>query len=404
MRHAQAAGETVPAVRLIRRIGGPTLAALASMLLTAGTAGAADTGTIRGRVLDGRTDRPKPGVTVVLTGVRSDGTGRMRDTTTTNHLGRYRFTKLPVAKDRVYALDANFEGGLFAGGAVSLTPARSVFDTTLRVWPTTRDPSTILIEHNNQFLTAVAGGIDVLESVKVVNTSNRAYIGRGGGSSTTRPSLGFALPAGAGDGGVQITSSDLDVPQLMRTGFGFAITAAVPPGEYLITFAYKVPGAGGNYDLSRTALYPVLTTAVHAKDPLQVEGTGLEERSDVTIRGTRYKRWSTTEPLKPGDSLQISAVASAGGSLGLIAGIVAATALGIGLFVLAFLRRSRARIAPVLGSGAHPVAETREHVISLIAALDLRHRAGDVPDHIYRRKRAELKQKLADLSTPEHTR
>jgi hypothetical protein len=392
------------ALRLIAISSRWASAAVAVLLVTAGPAEAADTGTIRGRVLDGRTDRPKPGVTVVLTGAREDGTGTIRKTTTTDRLGRYRFTKLPAARNHVYALDAHWDGGLFAGGAVSLTPARSMFDTTMRVWPTVDDPAAILIEHNNLFLTVAEGGIDVLESVKVANTSNRAYIGRGGGSGASRPTLGFSLPPGAGDGGVQITSSDLDVPQLMRTDFGFAITAAVPPGEYLITFAYRVPGDGGNYDLSKSALYPVLDTAVHATDPLEVEGARLEPAGEVTIRGTRYKRWTTTGELEAGDLLQMGAVAEGAGSLGLTIGIVAAAVLGIGLLATAFRRRGRTRAVPPLRAGDHPVAETREHVISLIAALDLRHRAGDVPDDEYARKRAELKDLLEELSTPEHTR
>lgn len=379
------------------------LLAAAAVGFTASSAGAAEKGAIRGRVLDGRTDRPKAGVTVVLTGAMRDGTGRISRTTSTDHLGRYRFSGLPVSKKRVYALDAKFEGGLFAGGAVSLRPARSVFDTTLRVWPTTDDPDTVLIEHNNLFLTPGEGGLDVLESVKVVNTSNRAYIGRGGGGGPGRPSLGFALPPGAEESGVQITSSDLDVPQLMRTDFGFAVTAAVPPGEYLITFAYRVPGTAGSYDLSRAALYPVLNTTVHATEPLEVDGPRLESNGEVEIRGERYTKWTTTETLDPGDALQVSAVAQADGSPALMIGVVAAAVLGVGLFAVAFRRRLRTTPPAARRAGAHPVAETREHVISLIAALDLRHRAGDVPDDEYTRKRAELKNLLADLSTPERT-
>jgi hypothetical protein len=343
-------------------------------------------------------------VTVVLSGAHGDGTGRIKKTTTTDASGRYRFAGLPATKDRVYALDARFRDGLFAGGVVSLTRARSVFDTTLRVWPTTDDPQTILIEDNNLFVSPGEGGLDVLESVKVVNTGTSAYIGRGGGSGPGRPSLGFALPLGAEDGGVQITSSDLDVPQLMRTEYGFAITAAVPPGNYLITFAYRVPGSAGSYDLSRTALYPVLNTAIHATEPLEINGPRLEPKGEVTIRGERYRRWATTESLDPGDALQVGAVAQANGTPGLMIGVVGAGIIGVTLLLFAFARR-RPPATPGrrVATQTHPSAETREHVISLIAALDLRHRAGDVSDDEYARKRAELKDLLTDLSTAERT-
>jgi hypothetical protein len=382
-----------------KRLGGLLAAVLLASIPTDAQAA---TGTIRGRVLDGRTDRPKSGVTVVLSGARGDGTGRIKKTTTTDASGRYRFVGLPATKDRVYALDARFRDGLFAGGVVSLTRARLVFDTTLRVWPTTDDPQTILIEDNNLFASPGEGGLDVLESVKVVNTGKSAYIGRGDGSGPERPSLGFALPPGAEDGGVQITSSDLDVPQLMRTEYGFAITAAVPPGNYLITFAYRVPGSSGSYDLSRTALYPVLNTAIHATEPLEINGPRLEPKGEVTIRGERYRRWATTESLDPGDALQVGAVAQANGTPGLTIGLVGAGLLGVTLLLFAFARR-RPVATPGRTVATHPSAETREHVISLIAALDLRHRAGDVPDDEYARKRAELKDLLTDLSTAERT-
>lgn len=383
-------------------IGAACVVALAMVSLAPETAIATESGTIKGRVLDGRTDRPKAGVRVLLTGARTDGTERTRRSTTTDRHGRYRFAKLPATKSQVYALDAEYRGGTFAGGAVTLRPKRSVFDTTLRVWPTTNDPNAILIEHNNLFLTPGDGALDVLESVKVVNTTNLAYIGRGGGSESGRPSLGFALPPGAEDGGVQITSSDLDLPQLMRTDFGFAVTAAVPPGEYLITFAYRVPGTAGSYDLSRSALYPILETAVHATAPLEIEGPRLDPKGEVEIRGKTYRRWATSASLDPGDAFQVSAVAEADGAPGLMIGVAGAVVLGIVLFAAAFLRR-RPRALPSSRVGSHPVGETREHVVSLIAALDLRHRAGDVPDDEYARKRAELKALLADLSTPEHT-
>ena len=388
-------------LRIIGRRLLPVVLAVAVAGSPLGPAAAAKEGAIRGRVLDGRTDRPKSGVTVILTGAKEDGTERIRKTATTDASGRYRFTGLPATKKRVYALDAEFQNGLFAGGAVSLTPARSVFDTTLRVWPTIDDPDAILMEHNNLFLSPGDGGLDVLESVKVVNTANRAYIGRAGGQ-VPRPTLGFALPPGAEDGGVQITSSDLDVPQLIRTDFGFAVTAAVPPGDYLITFAYRVPGTAGSYDLSRTALYPVLDASVHATEPLEVEGPRLEETGEVRIRGQRYRRWSTTDTLDPGDAFQVGAVAQAEGAPGLMIGVIGAVVLAIAMILFAFRRMIERRPAPALKTGAHPVGETREHVISLIAALDLRHRAGDVPDDEYERKRTELKNLLAQLS-PERT-
>ena len=381
-----------------------SLCALAMCLLWTSAPRAAPSGSIEGRVLNGAGDKPEAGVEVVLTGARPDGTGQLVRRAKTDKKGRFEFSNVPTG-NRFYAVDASFDGGFFAGGAVELpagTAKRPVVKTRLRVWETMSDPDAILIRRNDIFLSTGKEALDVVESVTVVNTSKRAYIGRApaAGSAEPRAALGLDLPSGADRSAVQILDSSIDVPGLVPTDSGVGITAAIPPGETLITFAYRLPGSAGVYDFAKTALYPVLNTSVHAGDPLTIRSNRLVDNGEVTLGGTRYRRWSTTEALDAGDQLQVAAVAEAGGSPALIVGIVIAAVLAIGLLLWAFIRRRRP--APVVRtSGAHPVAETREHLVSLIAALDLRHRAGDVSEEEWTRRRAELKQELAELQTPE---
>jgi hypothetical protein len=386
------------------RRGAVSLCALALCLLWAPGPHAAPSGTVEGRVLNGAGGKAESGVEVVLTGARPDGTDQIVRTAKTDKDGRFEFRNVPTG-NRFYAVDASFDGGFFAGGAVELpagTVKRPVVKTTLRVWETISDPNAILIRRNDIFLSTGKQALDVVESVTVVNTSTRAYIGRAPrkGSPEPRPTLGLDLPTGADRSAVQILDSTIDVPGLTPTDSGVGITAAIPPGETLITFAYRLPGSAGVYDFAKTALYPVLNTSVHARDPLTIRSNRLVDNGEVTVGGTRYRRWSTTEALDAGDQLQVAAVAEAGASPGLVAGVVIAAVLAIGLLLWAFIRRRRPEPA-VRTAGAHPVAETREHLLSLIAALDLRHRAGDVSEEEWTRRRAELKQELAELQTPE---
>jgi hypothetical protein len=390
----------LPAVTLRRAAG---LCALVLWLLPP-AASAAPSGTIEGRVLNGNGDRPQARVDVVLTGARPDGSDQIVRRTTTDKKGRFEFNRVPTG-GRVYALDARFDGGLFAGGAIELpagTDKRPVVKTTLRVWATTSDPDAILIRRNNIFLSPGEGALDVIESFTVANLSRRAYIGRRASRQPGGPraTLGLALPPGAERSGVQVVDSSIDVPRLIPTDFGVAITAAVPPGETIITVAYRVPGNAGVYDFAKTALYPVLNTSVHAPEPLTIESNRLVDNGEVTVGDTRYARWSTTAALEPGDQLQVAAVAEADGSPGLVIGVVIAAVLAIGLLLWALLRR-RAPAPIVTTAGAHPVPETREHLLSLIAALDVRYRAGDVTEEEWARRRAELKDQLAELQTPE---
>jgi hypothetical protein len=372
--------------------------------LCAPQATATPSGTIEGRVLNGAADRAERDVKVILRGARPDGTARVVRRDVTDKTGRFDFKNLPTGK-RVYSIDARYDGGLFAGGAVQLpadTGRRPVVRTTLRVWDTISDPNVIFIRRNNVFLSAGKQGLDVIESVTVVNTSQRAYIGRAASRGSRRPraTVGLALPSGANGSSVQVLDSSIDIPALTRTDFGVALTVALPPGQTLVTYAYRLAGSAGVYDFAKTALYPVLNTSVHAAEPISVQSNRLVSNGEVTVGGTRYKRWSTTDTLDAGDQLQVRAVAEAGSSVGLIIGIVVAALLGAGLLVWTFLRRRRT--SPVVRTaGGHPVPETREHLVALIAALDLRYRAGDVTEEDWKRRRAELKEELAELQTPE---
>lgn len=319
--------------------------------LAPSTARAADTGVIEGIVQDGRTNEPRPGVKIELIAGNSAGDIEFRRRAISDNRGRYRFERLPSGDGFFYSLDARFQGGRFAGGAVTIpddTERMPVIDTTMRVWPTTTDPSVILIRRDDMFVVSNERGAAVIESVTVANTDQRAYIGRGEALSDdpSGASLGFALPPGARD--IAILESDLDIPDLVPIGSGVAATIAIPPGETRVTFSYSLPSAAGNIDLSRPALYPTLEFSVFAEEPLEVRSNRLEPRGDVTLSGTHYRRWSASSELDAGDPLQVLAVAT--GSVPVAPLVIGAIVIALGFLVaLLFRRRARARV-PALGT------------------------------------------------------
>jgi hypothetical protein len=351
---------------------------------------AGEDGVIRGAVVDGGTQEPVGGVAVVLTSAMSDGTDDFSERTRTNERGIYEFRDLPVEEGRFFGLDAIYQGGMFAGGAVRLTDDGPV-ETTLRVWPTIDDPDAIIVQRDNVFLSPGEAGLDVIESATILNTATEAYIGRApeGGEPGTQPTIGFALPEGAAAGGVRIIDSTIDVPGLVETDFGVGTTVALPPGEHRFTFAYRVPGSAGTYDFSRVTLYPTLRTTVHATDPLDVRSNRLEEDGSRSIGGTDYRLYSTSDALDPGDRLQVTAAAEASGTTGLTVGIVLAGALAGGLLGFAVLRRG--------GSRAAPVEPSRDELVRAIAELDIRHEAGEIDDSEWARRRGTLRSDLERL-------
>lgn len=397
-------------VRTVQRLARLLLAGLLLSVPSASPAEAAATGMIRGVVLNGATGEPQASVRVTLEGgIRRASGGveqTLEQTVVTDSSGRYVFEDLPAGKDRIYTVDGRFEGGYFVGRALSIpddTAEPPVLDSTLRVWHTTTDPNSIVIERDDIFVVRGESGADVVESFRITNVSDRAYIGRGRAldrqAEGVSPSLSFSFPPQAAASGVQVFESDIDIPELVQTETGIGITAAVPPGETSITFVYSLQGATGRYDLSRRANYPVLNLNVFAADPFVIEAPALEEGEEVTIQGERYRRWSATDAIEPAASLQIAASAPADADPVLVGGAIAAgVALLLAIAGALLLRRRRAPAAARPGGAP----ETREDLLVAIARLDLAYEAEELGHDEWVERRTRLKAKLQELKAPEH--
>lgn len=366
------------------------LAAAGLLLASAAPVRGAARGTIEGRVLDRTSNAPARGARVTLISGTPEGAGEERATVRTGADGRFRFAGLATGADRIYALDVVYRGGAYAGEALTLpddTAQPPVIETTVRVFDTTTDPNVILVRRDDLFVVEAEGGVGVIESLVVLNTSERAYIGRRGPSGPV--TLGLALPSAARAEGVAVIDSNLNVPALVPTDFGAGVTVAIPPGETRLTYSYEVPGSAGLHELSRTALYGTVELNVYAGEGIALRSNRLVPNGEVTIGGTTYARHSALEGLDPGDQVQVvaelrrsasaaRAAAYAGAALALLAALFAAV-LFLGR------RRRAARAAPEQGRRALLVA---------IAELDLRHRAGELSREDYARRRAELKAQL----------
>lgn len=354
-------------------------------------------GVIEGTVVNETTGEPQIGVEITLTTTNGEGTDPRRDVVTTGTRGAYRFSDLVTGPDRVYTLDARHDGGMFAGDAISLPDdvRRPVIETTIRVWDTTDDPAAVLIERNDLFVVPDGNDASVIESVTIVNPTSLAYIGRGaemtGSPSGRSASFGFALPEAAFEQDVQILESDINMPAGLRTDFGFATTVAIPPGTTRTTFAYRVPGSGGTFELGRSALYPILDLWVHAAPPLDLDSNRLRPGGRVEIEGTDYRIWKLQGSLDAGDPIQLALTARGdAGSAFLVAAGAAASLLVLGL-AGGWLRNRRAggRVGDSAAAGSD-----RAEVVAAVARLDLRYQNGELTESEWSEQRNELKEKL----------
>jgi hypothetical protein len=393
----------------LQRLCAIALLSVTTVALVPLGATAATRGTIAGRIEDGATGNFVAGVRVTLTQAAPDGSGTKETVKVTDGLGRFRFPGLPTGNTLIYVLDAEHDGGSFAGGAVQLpadTAKPPVIRTTLRVWDTTVDPEVIQLSRDDIFVVQEGNNVAVIESVTVVNHSTKAYIGRGGddGGEGPVPSLGFALPqavqrnAATGQPVVRIENSDIDVPQVIATEYGFAATTAIPPGETKTMFSYLVTGDGGSFDLSRTALYPTSIFQIFAAPPLDIRSNRLEEMEPTVVGDTEYARHTATSTIGGSDPIQILAVADAGTPGGLIAGAITAVAIitiGAALaYLMAKRRKGNARMAAL-----QPTSQ-RELALQAIAELDIAHERGYIDDEAWAAQRARLKASALDEGNP----
>lgn len=374
-----------------------TLACCVALLSGSVGASAAEKGSIVGRVVNATKGEPQRGVRVTLTSARPDGSGETSVSVRTDAKGRYRFEGLATGEDRFYVIDALYKGGFFPSRALSLpddTRQTPVIETTLRVWETTTDPAAVLITRDDMFAVLGKQGIRIIESATVVNQTDMAYIGRGMGLTGKRggPTLGFSLPVTCSDAAVSIVDSDLDLPHIECTDFGFAVTTAIPPGEARTTFSYDIPGDTGTFNLSRTALYDIAEMTVFAAEPLTVQTNRLSERGEVTLADKTYKRWVSREPIDPGDRIQVVAVAQAQLSTGLLAGLGATGVLIAALLAWAFRRRNRKAPAVVPGSSR---SGDHERLVHAIAALDVAYEKGELAEADWSARRSDLKSRIS---------
>lgn len=355
---------------------------------------AAEPAVVRGSLVTGDDGSPAEGAKITLIGARLDGSGRFfTDTVESDQSGRFEFARVPVREASQFALEATFDGGLFVFDTFRLRPgATESFD--LEVWPTTSNASVIEIERDHLFLAQDEQGAGVLESVTVVNRSQRAYIGRGGalGGGASTHTLGFALPDAAVGERVDLIDSTLNRLYADAADFGFAATVAIPPGETTVTFAYPAPGSGGRYDLSRRALYPTKEIAVFVTEPLELNGDVLAYDGVEEVAEDSYRKWSSRDPFDAGDLVPILAVAEGSSMANLWMGLGA----GLGLLVLVtIVAAARRRPAPSKPPRpAAPPPPIRDELISAIAELDLQHESGALSEDEWNARRAALKDQL----------
>ena len=363
---------------------------------------------MRGRVINGTSGFSVPddlAALMLITG--PDGTLAVTGQAFVDADGGFVFEDVARVPEGVYTISVDYEG-VFYG--LSLDEENLGGENVITIFEPTEDAGIIVVDRQVMVIT----GFDisermatVTEFVRFTNPTDRTLQAN---LETARPGMfsfmRFALPPDAANVTVQ---SDLRGGEVISVGTGFALTAAVPPGEHSVDFAYSFPYEDGRVSYRNSlpqgaGIFQILV-------PVRWEGieiSGVAPRQPVGIQDQVYRAWEGRDiPPGPGIDLEIErlpqpgVLARVGGTLSggsfWLAAIPSAMGVALlALLVLGMARRYRTAIAgeggrdPGMDDPGEAVSSQRVAIVAELASLDELHQQGGMMEEEYLRRRAIL--------------
>ena len=386
---------------------GLLLALLALLALSGQTVQAQASGVIEGVIANGTLDTPLGAAPVSLQVLR-EGAPIGRKETVADAEGRFRFEGLDASPGLRYTVATSYLGVEYTTAPIDLTQPGGPIH--LLVYETTPLDTDIVILSASMAVPSVdssTGLIQVLEVVTVINQGDRTYVGQL-----------FSNPDGGGVLRLHVPPEALDVS--LGDGFGADGPLAapdgllgrtpVPPGEFLLVYAYKLPFAQRAYTIEKVYAYPVdratFLTATSGPSPSSPQLTSARTEDVNGIPNILL----SGEDIEPGERVTITlsglpalVAPGDGGGVALdtalrMAGVGAMAALLVAVILYTVLSRRR-RPVPA-GDGLlelHALDEERLALITWLAELDDSFEAGRLSKDEYEAARRGSKQRLMDV-------
>lgn len=250
---------------------------------------------IEGRVVNGTAEAPTPsGIIVWLAEEGPDG--KKVAQAVTDETGGFVFEGVASDPITVYSLSLAYEGAVY-GTLVDLNseiyslPEILIHESTVKGNAISMASMSILFAA----VEAERKHVKILEIVRLLNDSDTTYTP----SADPMELLRFGLPKDATALQVNTGLLNADFVQVDR---GFALLAAVPPGEHEMMYAYEMPYENETAVLKKSFRYGAETLRVLApKELLQVFSDQDEDVRSLTVGNTEYQVIEMMD-LQPGSS------------------------------------------------------------------------------------------------------
>ena len=277
------------------------------------------------------------------------------------------------AAGEVYFASTRYQGVLYFGGPVT-EPADLEGVYRIRAYPTqgARAEAPLPVRVRNTFVQRPASGAgwEVTDLFEIENRGASTIVASEEGAAWSHP----LPPEGEG---FQVGSSDLNPEAASFSGGRVHTSAAIPPGEAVYLFRYRIPGDAFTLPLTPgTASMELLF-----REPAgELEVSGLAGVGPVEMEGGTFRRFAGRDLASSVVTVAPASVFNPSGTIPVVAAILLLALTGAGA-VLAMRPRRR------------PALSRREVVLG-VARLDEEWRLGTLAETEYARRRAELLRQL----------
>lgn len=321
-------------------------------------------------------------------------------TVTASADGMFRLPGVPWATDYDYLLVTEHAGVTYTS---ALTGAEAKQPVQLVIYELTSSQDKLGLGDSVLVVIGVDKGSRLLrafERVTLVNKGDRTFF-----PDLSEPQrmnfVRFSLPSGARDLAVR---SDLSGGNVINLDVGFALTAPVPPGTHEIGFAYAAPYENQSLSFTRTFHLGAEVFRVLLPEQFGEFSQNLSVQGKVTIGGVSY--WlAEIRDLPPRAAVQVGfqklpesswwlrtwRTLDSGGYLTIA--IVLLLVAGLLVLVVTALTRRRRSASEVNMPENANLAE----IAGVIAELDDRFAAHELPEDEYNAHRQALKARLVRL-------
>jgi hypothetical protein len=321
-------------------------------------------------------------------------------TTTVQPDGSYQFTEVPASSSTAYWASVEYSGVTYDSDPAFYVDTKSSYDLPVVLYDSSEDISALTSSQVHvKFDMSSQSVIQVTELYIVINSGSQVLIIASDGTSIPF----IQVPQGASDVQYQLASGSAP---LLSASKGFALLPGAEK-QYGIVAVFTLP-----YDRSLKFAQPfplaVSSLTIFIPQGMRLRSDLLTDAGTQNIQDQAYHLYRG-DSLAPGSSLSLTLSGKPGASTGLslsrqtilLIGIGVVGVLLIGLGVYLYLR-DRARSRDEEEENEQEVekdalCDNRESIMDAIITLDDQYKAGGIPQKVYEKRRAELKERLKKL-------